>query len=66
MLCGFFVHRAIFKNENLHLSIVPKPNPIIDEFCCNSTNCSDVSDVHVYVVQECLLYNVYAPRHSGL
>lgn len=49
-----FIHRAIFKKERLHLSIVPKPNPVTDEFYYYSTDCTDVSDT----VQQCMLQYV--------
>ena len=58
----FFVHRAIFKNKKLHLSVVPKPNPNIDELYCDSGGCVEVSDV--YDRYDCLLQFVH--RHSGL
>ena len=46
MHCVDFICRAISKNENVHLSVVLKPNPIIDEFYCDNTSCTDVSDVY--------------------
>lgn len=57
-----FIYRAIFKNETLHFSIVPKPDPIIDELYCDST---DVSDTCVYIRILATVW-ICVPRYSGL
>ena len=58
-----FKHRAIFKKEKLHLSIVLKPNPVTDELHYY-TDCTDVSDVVTTGMYATVCVRAF--RHSGL